>query len=113
MDGIFNFIFESGGTYGMNITFEHHYNTLTSFSPGDLFTFVPWSAFFFFGTFIQPYLYSERKSLFPKLNGKWNKGFCFIGRHGLLIYITHVLIIALILMLISACFITPGDFVLF
>ena len=112
-DGIFNFIFESGGTYGMDITFEHHFNTLTSFSPGDLFTFVPWSAFFFFGTFIQPYLYSERKSFFPKLNGRWTKAFCFIGRHGLLIYITHILIIALILMLISACFITPGNFVLF
>ena len=112
LDGIFNFIFESGGTYGMNITFEHHYNTLTSFSPGDLFTFVPWSAFFFFGTFIQPYFYSEKKSLVPKLDGKWNKWLCFIGRHGLIIYITHLVILAAILMLISAAFITPGNFVL-
>ena len=65
-----------------------------------------------FGTFIQPYLYSEKKSLLPKLNGKWNKGLCFIGRHGLIIYILHLVILAVFLMLISAAFITPGNFIL-
>ena len=112
IDGIYAFIFESSSTYGMDITFEHHYHTLTEFSPGDLFPLVPWAGFFFFGTFIQPYFYSEKKSLVPKLDGKWNKWLCFIGRHGLIIYITHLVILAAILMLISAAFITPGNFVL-
>ncbi len=73
-------------------------------SPGDLFPLIPWSAFFFAGTFLQPFLYSKKRSLLPVLDGKWNKPMCFIGRHALLFYILHVVVIAVVLMLVSQIF---------
>lgn len=81
-----------------------------AFSPGDLFTLVPYLSFFFAGTFLAPILYRNKKSLFPKLNGAWQKPVSFIGRHALLVYVIHVVLLALILALISYLFITPGSF---
>ena len=113
IDGIFAFVFDNSSEYGIPIEFNYHFNNLSSFSPGDYFSIIPWSAFFFFGTFIQPYLYSEKKSLLPKLDHKWQKPLSFLGRHGLIIYILHVIILAVVLMLISVIFLTPGNWVLF
>ncbi len=76
----------------------------SAMSPGDLFTLIPWSAFFFAGTFLQPFLYSKKRSLLPALDHKWNKPMCFIGRHALLFYILHVVVIAVVLMLVSQIF---------
>lgn len=81
----------------------------SSFSPGDLFTLIPYLSFFFAGTFLAPILYSKRRSLLPKLNGKWQKPVSFIGRHALIVYIIHVVLLAAILALISYLFITPGS----
>lgn len=78
--------------------------TQSEFSPGDLFTLIPWSAFFFAGTFLQPFLYSKKRSLLPALDHKWHKPMCFIGRHALLFYILHVAVIAIVLMLVSQIF---------
>lgn len=80
------------------------------FSPGDLFTLIPYISFFFAGTLIGPFLYSKKESLLPKLEGAWSKPVTFMGRYALLIYIIHVLIIAAILALVSYLFITPGSF---
>lgn len=70
-------------------------------SPGDLFNLIPWSAFFFFGTFIQPFIYPKKRSLLPKLDRGWQRPVSFLGRHALLVYILHIFLVAFILMLIS------------
>jgi len=80
------------------------------FSPGDLFTLVPYLSFFFAGVFLQPILYPRRRSLLPKLNRGWQKPISFVGRHALIVYVIHVVLLAVILAAISYLFITPGSF---
>lgn len=82
----------------------------SDFSPGDLFTMIPYTAFFFGGVCIAPILYGKRRSLLPKLDGKWSAPIRFAGRHALIIYVLHVALMALILAVISYLFITPGEF---
>lgn len=82
----------------------------SDFSPGDLFTMIPYAAYWFAGVLISPLLYDRRRSLLPMLDGKWNKPVCFIGRRALWIYVLHLVVMAGILSLISGLFITPGDF---
>ncbi len=66
-------------------------------SPGDLFTLIPYTAFFFAGVILGPLLYKERRSLLPKLDGKWHIPFSFVGRYALYFYLGHILILAGIL----------------
>lgn len=66
----------------------------SDFSPGDLFTLIPYLAYFFLGVMLAPYLYGNRRSLLPRLDGKWNIPFSFIGKHALLIYLVHIVISA-------------------
>ncbi len=73
-------------------------------SPGDLFTIIPYAAFFFAGTFLQPILYSKRRSLLPKLDRGWHRPISFLGRHALIVYIVHVVLVAVILCVISQIF---------
>lgn len=79
-------------------------------SPGDLFTVIPYAAYFFWGAVVAPFIYSERKSLLPRLDGKWNKPLSFIGRHALIFFLLHIPVIAGILALVSYFFVTPGSF---
>lgn len=85
----------------------------SDFSPGDLFTLIPYSAFFFFGVFITPLLYPRRRSLLPVLDRGWHKPLSFAGRHALILYILHVVLLALLLDVIGVLFVTPGQWVLF
>lgn len=39
----------------------------------------------------------------PKLDGKWNKPVCFIGRHTLIVYVAHLVFIVAVLELASYC----------
>lgn len=80
------------------------------FSPGDLFTMIPYTAFYYAGVLIGQLLYYERTSWFSLIDGKWNRPMCFIGRHALLVYVVHVVLIAGLLSLITGLFITPGNF---
>lgn len=73
-------------------------------SPGDLFNLVPYASFFFAGTFLQPLLYSKRRSLLPALDRGWHRPFTFLGRHAISIYLTHIILVAVILCLISYIF---------
>jgi uncharacterized membrane protein len=83
----------------------------TSFnSPGEIMAFIPWASFFFLGAAIVPVIYRKRVTLLSALDKKWHKPLSFIGRHTLIIYISHQTIIISILALISFLFITPGDF---
>lgn len=80
------------------------------FSPGDLFTMIPYTAFYFAGVLIGELFYYERTSWLSFMDGKWNKPVCFVGRHALIVYVVHVVLLAAILSLITGLFITPGDF---
>ncbi len=99
-------IFPPVDAYGNDSLFY----TQKLFSPGDLFTMIPYTAYYFLGVLLAPLLYGKRKSLLPALDGKWNKPVCFTGRHALWVYILHLVAMAGILALISGLFITPGNF---
>ena len=102
----FGIIFPPYDAYGNKALFFKQ----SDISPGDLFTMIPYTAFYFAGVLLAPFLYGKRRSLLPKLDGKWNKPVCFIGRHALWAYLLHLLVSAGILALISGIFITPGNF---
>lgn len=70
-------------------------------SPGDFWPILPYSGMFFFAAAISPYLYCDKKTLLPKLDGKWNKPVCFIGRHTLIVYVAHLVFIVAVLELAS------------
>ena len=70
-------------------------------SPGDLFSLIPYSAFFFAGVVLGPLLYGKRRSLLPKLDGKWHLPFTFVGRYALYFYLGHLLLLAGILELVT------------
>lgn len=148
---IFAIIFPPRDFYGNPSLFY----TQGDFSPGDLFTMIPYTAFYFAGVLIGELFYYERMSLlqfaltkyiFQKTCDALNvgaqsekkslrefsnftltalvgtqkvvkkaatgvqKGVCFIGRHALIIYVIHVVLLAGILSLVTGLFITPGNF---
>ena len=70
-------------------------------SPGDLFSIIPYISFFFAGVILAPILYPTRRSLLPKLDGKWNVPFTFIGRYALYFYLAHVVVLAGILEIVT------------
>ena len=72
-------------------------------SPGDFWPILPYSGMFFFAAAISPYLYCDKKTLLPELDGKWNKPVCFIGRHTLIVYVVHLILIVAVLELASYC----------
>lgn len=73
----------------------------------------PYVAWMLIGAGIGPLLYMNKKSLLPRL-GKydWYEPVNMWGRIAMWVYILHQVVIALILGLISAIFITPGDFII-
>lgn len=102
----FGIVFPPRDFYGRPSLFYRQ----TDISPGDLFTLIPYAAYYFAGVLLAPILYGERRSLLRVLDGKWNKPICFVGKHALIIYVLHVALMAGILALISGIFITPGEF---
>jgi len=81
----------------------------SKFSPGDLFTLIPWAAFFFAGTAMAPYLYPRRYSLLPFMDGKWQKPVSFVGKWAIFFFLFHLVALAAVLMLVSYLFVTPGS----
>lgn len=91
---------------------ESLFYTPAQISPGDLFTLIPWASFFFAGTLLAPLLYTRRCSLLPFLDKGWHKPVGFVGKYAIFFYLAHVVVIAVVLMLISYLFVSPGDWVL-
>lgn len=87
--------------------------TQAEVSPGDFFPMIPWSSFFFFGAAIGPVLYRKRQSLFKCLDRAWHRPVSFIGRHSLLIYLAHSVVLTLIFALLSFFLVKKGDWVIF
>ncbi len=62
----------------------------------DYFPLFPFSGFFMLGAGLSAFLYPKKKSLLPKLDGKWNTFLTYPGRHSLFIYVVgQVVVIAL------------------
>lgn len=53
----------------------------------DYFPLLPFFGFFMTGAAIAPILYNEKKSLLPKLDGKWNRFLTVPGRYSIYIYL--------------------------
>lgn len=67
----------------------------------DYFALFPYLGVLFLGAFFGMSVYKNRGSVLPKLDGKWNKPVCFVGRHALVIYILHQIIIPVIIFAIA------------
>lgn len=53
----------------------------------DYFPLLPFLPYFLLGAALSPFLYPNKKSLLPKLDGKWHYVFSFPGRYSLWIYL--------------------------
>ena len=77
---------------------------------GDYVPLFPFIVFFLFGALFSHFFYREkRQSLFPK-RGEWERPICFIGRHTLIIYLSHFFIIRGVCSLIT--YILTGQFII-
>ena len=65
---------------------------------GDYFPVFPWAAIVLAGGLIGRAVYhsSARYALAP-LDGAWNSGVCFLGRHAAVVYVAHMVVIPLVL----------------
>ena len=59
----------------------------------DYFAFLPCGGLVLVGAYIGRSFYADRRSLLPKLDGAWNRPICMVGRHTLIIYIVHQVIV--------------------
>ena len=71
---------------------------------GDYVPLFPFIIFFLLGVLFSYFFYREKKvSLLPR-RGEWERPVCFLGRHTLLIYFAHFLVIRGIFIVITAVF---------
>ena len=66
----------------------------------DYFPLIPWIGFTLIGAFLGQTIYKEKKSLLPKLDGKWHKPVDWFGSKSLYIYVLHQPFWLLVLMAI-------------
>ena len=73
----------------------------------------PYVGFMFIGSALGPFLYKNKKSLMPWL-GKydWHAPISLWGKIALWVYISHQIVIAVLLSIISYLFLCPGSFVI-
>lgn len=66
----------------------------------DYLPLFPYIIFLFLGVLFARIFYKEKKSIVPSKKN-WERTFCFLGRHTLIIYIAHEVLFTLIFMLIG------------
>ncbi len=69
----------------------------------DWFGLIPYVGAVLMGMYWGKAVYAGRRSLVPRLDGKWNKPFRFVGRHALLFYLAHQVLISGLVLLIGIC----------
>ncbi len=69
----------------------------------DWFGLFPYVGAVLIGMYAGKALYSERVSLFPRLDGKWNKPINFVGRHALIFYVAHQVVLAGLVGIVCLC----------
>ena len=57
----------------------------------------------FIGAFLGKTLYENKKSLLPKLDGKWNKPICCCGRNTLLVYVISPVVSFIVIIGVCLC----------
>lgn len=67
----------------------------------DYFPLLPFFAFFMLGAGLSQLLYADKKSVFPKADGKWNRVFTWCGRYSLLVYLASQVVVVGLLTLID------------
>ena len=70
---------------------------------GDFLPLFPYVIFLFLGVIFARKVYQEKKSVFPK-KGAWEKPICLLGRHTLIVYVVHEIILTGLFMLIGLAF---------
>lgn len=75
-----------------------------SYTYTDDFGMMPHSGKILIGIALGMLLYKDKKSLLPKLDGRWNRPLCFLGRHTFLVYIIHQPIIWTFMIIVLMCF---------
>lgn len=81
--------------YYANLTFANFWEVIVG-SKGygaDHFGIFPYVGVIFVGTVFGKLFYKSKQSLLPSLDKSWNKPFVFAGKHTLIIFITHQLVI--------------------
>ena len=68
---------------------------------GDWLPLFPFMAFFFLGAFVSYFVYVPTKKSLIKYKGNWERPFCFMGRHSLLFYACHQLVMIPFFLLLS------------
>ncbi len=75
---------------------------LTALYGGDYFPLLPYAAFILLGGIIGVLVYhTPARFIFSRLDGAWNRGFCFLGRHAAFLYIAHMVVIPAVLALFA------------
>lgn len=67
----------------------------------DWFSIFPYTGMILIGAYVGKRLYPTRRSLLPKLDGRWNKGYAAIGRKTLWVYVLHQPLMLLLLVVIG------------
>jgi len=62
-----------------------------AYKQSDWMPLFPYIVFFFIGALLARHIYKEKKSLFKR--HEWERGICFLGRHTLIIYLSHYLVL--------------------
>ncbi|MFA5005939.1 MAG: heparan-alpha-glucosaminide N-acetyltransferase domain-containing protein [Candidatus Izemoplasmatales bacterium] len=88
--------------YG-NVTWDNFLSIIvgTAAYGADHFGLLPYTGVIMIGTVIGNRFYAARRSLLPKLDGRWNRPFVLAGRHTLAIFVAHQPVIAGLIFLIG------------
>ena len=79
------------------------FNPIKAGHVGDYLPLFPYVIFLFFGVIFARIFYKERKSLIAK-KGNWERPICLLGRHTLIVYVLHEIILTGLFMLIGLAF---------
>lgn len=79
-----------------------------AWATADYFPIMPFIGYFLLGAGMSRLLYSKKRTLFPHLDGMWNKPFALAGRLSLLIYVFCQVIVFSVLALLT--YISSGVF---
>ena len=79
------------------------FNPIRAGYVGDYLPLFPYVIFLFLGVIFTRKFYAEKKSLVSK-KGNWEKPICLLGRHTLIVYVLHEIILTGLFMLIGLAF---------
>ena len=98
-----NDVFVKGSVIGYENDWRGLFFYEISWWTADYFPLFPYIAFFFLGAALAEVLYPKRKSLLPRLDGKWHYVFSVPGRFSLPIYLMGQVVVIGICYLLNLC----------